>query len=266
VLYKAQDLGDEHRFQNEWKSGKLPTSNRERIEQGAMDYERGLAVLKELARDTDWYQEYSSYEAALVRHLRDERLYGPSQQTTQEQMRVIYQLNRLALQHVHISFNDLCRGIGVPSTQTARLEHALGDAVCLYAWEDEPFYRALQEALGLWQRQNKISWLEPVLGSDVRQLQQVYLRRAKLILLVCSAAFFADAVCDEAMAIALQERSQRGVLVVPLLARACAWEESQCAHLEVLPENKRPINAWTQADQAYESIRQSLIRLSTRRG
>lgn len=75
-----------------------------------MDYERGLDALKQLAEGGDWYQDFTVHEAALRENLRDERRYGPSEQTRRDRTRIVDQLNALALQHLDISFNDLCLG------------------------------------------------------------------------------------------------------------------------------------------------------------
>jgi Caspase domain len=71
-------------------------------------YEQGLDALKNLAKDTDWYQDFTPHEAALRDNLYDERRYGRSEQTTRERARIVDQLNILALKHLPFSFNDLC--------------------------------------------------------------------------------------------------------------------------------------------------------------
>lgn len=229
-----------------------------------MDYEYGLEQLKGIAREAGYYQEILPYEAALREHLRDMQRYGPAPQTRQDLFRVVDQLNRFCLERLGISFNDLCLGLAPsPAAPPASLERPLGAIVCFYADEDEPFFRKLQAALSLWQRRGKIEWLEISAGSQVAATRQEHLRRANLVLLLCSASFFAEPTCHAAMMAALEERARRQLPVVPVLLRACAWEESACGGLKVLPENKQPVAEWTHADQAYESIRRSLLRLTS---
>ena len=76
-----------------------------------MDYERGLAAFKQLAESTNWYQDFTVHEAALRENLRDERRYGPAEQSRRDRARLVDQLNALALEHLGISFNDLCLGV-----------------------------------------------------------------------------------------------------------------------------------------------------------
>jgi hypothetical protein len=228
-----------------------------------MDYERGLELLKEQARASDWYQNVLPYESRLLEIVQDEQLYGLAPQTSQEKQRVVNQLNRLCLQHLPVSFNDLCRGITpVPTAPPDSLELLQpGTAVCFYARQDESFYRKLQDALSLWQHRGKISWLETRAGDNVAITQQRHMHQANLVLLLYSSSFFAEPACYKLMIAALQEHVRRKVPVVPILVRACNWKASECGNLEVLPENTLPVNEWAQPDQAYENIRQGLLRL-----
>jgi hypothetical protein len=84
-----------------------------------MDFERGLDAFKRLAEGTAWYQDFAVHEAPLRENLRDERRYGPSEQTRRDRTRIVDQLNALALKHLGVSFNDLCQGVKpTPLVQT----------------------------------------------------------------------------------------------------------------------------------------------------
>ena len=228
-----------------------------------MDYKHGLELLKEIAKSAGWEQEVLPYEARLLSNLQEEALYGPAPQTQQERWRVIDQLNQLCIRHLSVNFNDLCRDIRPsPSSVPTQLEEAFGATLCLYADSDALFYQKLKTALSQWQQQGKIKWLEISAGDPIAPLQQRHIRQANLILLLCSADFFATPTCYTAMLAALRERAQRQLAVVPILVRACAWDESPCGNLNILPENELPLSEWTHPDQAYESIRRSLIQIS----
>jgi hypothetical protein len=90
---------------------------------GDMNFERGLDAFKGLAQGTDWYRDFTVHEAALRDNLRDERRYGPSEQTRRDRTRIVDQLNALALVHLDISFNDLCLGVQ-PSPRPQSTSHA----------------------------------------------------------------------------------------------------------------------------------------------
>jgi hypothetical protein len=74
-----------------------------------MNYEQGLAQLKQYLRGTAWEQEFHVYEVRLRENLRVEQLYGANAQQKAERFQVIDQLNRLA-KRVNVSFTDLCLG------------------------------------------------------------------------------------------------------------------------------------------------------------
>jgi len=77
------------------------------------DLERGLAALGQLLAnaDTDTQLGFSALEARLLENLKDERLYGSTETIRAERAHIVGELNRLALDQVGQSFNDLCGGI-----------------------------------------------------------------------------------------------------------------------------------------------------------
>jgi hypothetical protein len=73
----------------------------------SMDYERGLEILKAQLERTNRYDEFNVLEARLLENLREERLYGPSEQNRSDRARIVDGLNRLALDVLGVSFNQL---------------------------------------------------------------------------------------------------------------------------------------------------------------
>ncbi len=132
--------------------------------------------------------------------------------------------------------------------------------VCLYAQSDEPFYHDLQTHLFLWRQKGYIRWLDLPAGVHVEETLLAYIHQADLILLLISSDFFVPRVCRTALDQAIVEHETRGVPVVPVLARASLWKESECGHLHALPENERPITEWEYQERAYEDISAGLAR------
>jgi hypothetical protein len=132
---------------------------------------------------------------------------------------------------------------------------------CIYAPDDESFYRKLQTAFDLWRRQKFITWLEIQPGEDIKQNTYAQIQRADLILLLISRDFFADDGCYRAMEASLDEQTSRGIPVILILARASSWKESPCASLRALPDNKEPIASWKSPDEAYMNIHDALAHL-----
>ena len=84
-----------------------------------MNYERGLETLRLQVEQTNRYDEFNVLEARLLENLSDDRLYGPSEQSRSGRARVIDQLNRLALDVLGVTFNDLSLGRAFPGVQVS---------------------------------------------------------------------------------------------------------------------------------------------------
>lgn len=75
-----------------------------------MNFKLGLEILRDLAQYTQWYADFIVYEAALYENISSESRFGPDEQTRRERSRIVDQLNKLALEHLGVSFNDMCLG------------------------------------------------------------------------------------------------------------------------------------------------------------
>lgn len=73
-----------------------------------MDYERGLEALRGRARDAQWLNDFLTLEARLRENLSQARRYGDTETRRAERAQIVDGLNALALQHLSVSFNDLC--------------------------------------------------------------------------------------------------------------------------------------------------------------
>jgi len=83
-----------------------------RATSGDFNLERGLAALGQLLAhaDADTRLTLSVLESRLLDNMKDERLYGSTETIRAERGRIVAELNRLALDQVGRSFNELCRG------------------------------------------------------------------------------------------------------------------------------------------------------------
>src|SRR5690348_2391711 len=74
-------------------------------------YDLGLDEMKLLYinRTPEEYLEFLALEARLRTLMRETRLFGSSQDTTAETNRVVYELNRVALEKFKKPFNDICQ-------------------------------------------------------------------------------------------------------------------------------------------------------------
>ncbi len=89
-------------------------------------------------------------------------------------------------------------------------------------------------------------------GQDARRAIHQHLVEAKIILLFVSA----DLLASESDELALIEAKQRGEtsLIIPIILRPCAWNETFLANIKPLPANKKPLSTWKSPTLAYREI------------
>lgn len=83
---------------------------------------------------------------------------------------------------------------------------------------------------------------------------------ADIIIVLLSADFFASDRCCE---IELQRASQRAafsqVRIIPILLRACVWNNTPFAHVRVLPSGDRPLSTWIHRDDAWQEVVRAIL-------
>lgn len=96
---------------------------------GTMNYEHALDSLKAQMEQTNRYIEFTTLEARLRENLQDERLFGTNEANRSDRARVVNSFNRLSLELLKVSFNDLALGcvseIGQTSVRDLALVHQL---------------------------------------------------------------------------------------------------------------------------------------------
>ena len=125
-----------------------------------------------------------------------------------------------------------------------------------YAREDEKFLRELEAHLRLLELPGLTVWHtgKIVAGMPWQQEINTHLTTASIILLLVSVDFFAS---EEAISLtkqAMERSKQQSVRVIPVLLRWCAWQDSILGDLAPLPANGRPIDDWTNRNDAYREV------------
>lgn len=104
-------------------------------------------------------------------------------------------------------------------------------------------------AINTWSAQS----LHP--GEEWDLVTQARLNAADLILLLVTSDYLASDSCmEKETARALARARAEGVVVIPILARPCDWAPSSFAHLSALPTGSLAVTAWSNRDQAWESV------------
>jgi predicted ATPase len=91
-------------------------------------------------------------------------------------------------------------------------------------------------------------------GTDWRRCIEEKLGSADLILLLISSHFAASDFCCSEMERALARAAAGEAEVLPVLLRPVDWPGAPYRHLNLLPENGRPVSLWRHRDDAFASI------------
>src|SRR5215208_378917 len=145
---------------------------------------------------------------------------------------------------------------------------------CSYAHEDEAYVGALRTSLRPLERQGLIEWWhdrEIIPGQEWREAIDENLQAADIILLLISPDFMAsDFAYEEEMLQAIARHERGDASVIPIVVRRTDLEGAPFKHLQSLPKDLRPINAWSDRDEAWldvaRGIRKAINRLVSERG
>lgn len=127
-----------------------------------------------------------------------------------------------------------------------------------YDSQDEPYFQKLQNQLApLRRRYPIIEWdrsqIQP--GTDRQKEHSKNLNNASLIIFLIGPEFLSSEAHYQEIQLAL---ARKGVPVIPVILRPCAWEISVLGRLQYVPRNKVPVTMWNNKDAAFAEIAQSI--------
>lgn len=138
-----------------------------------------------------------------------------------------------------------------------------------YAHEDAAFRDALAVHLQVLCMAGIIEqWHDGQLGpgEDWKATIDREVHAADIVVLLVSASFLASRSCQELeLAPALARWAKRDVVVVPVVVRACDWDASPLAKLQILPTRGKPVATWPHPDDAWTEVTRA-IRVVASRG
>jgi hypothetical protein len=231
-----------------------------------MDYEQGLAQLKQLLRGTTLEAEFLIYEARLRENLREERLYGSNEQRRSERGPIIYELNRLA-KHVNTSFNDLCLIGNGPNLQTppnprpVTGQNAQGQPVNIkfapqrikayisFSERDETYLDELHSHLDFFVRKGTLDYWDRsklLPGSDWRQEINKALNATKVAILLISADFLAldpsEPIASHELPALLPAAQNQEIVILNVIVRPCSFEYSDLEPFQAVNPPGQPLS------------------------
>jgi hypothetical protein len=131
-----------------------------------------------------------------------------------------------------------------------------------YSHADEKYRSELEKHLTILQRQGLISvWHDRrILAGDQFDSEiNDNLLQAKVVLLLVSSDFLSSNYCYEIeMKTALERHKNGETRVIPVILRACDWQNSLFGKLMATPKDGKPVTRFTDIDEAFTEIVQAI--------
>lgn len=150
----------------------------------------------------------------------------------------------------------------------AKLREAFQGPVKLfisYSHKDEDLRDELSSHLSTLKRNGVIhEWHDRRIPAGAEWAQEIdeHLDEAQVVLLLISANFLASDYCYVKEGQHALERHNRGeAVVIPVILRACDWEDAHFEKLQALPKDGKPPKSWPDPDEAYTDIARGIRRL-----
>jgi hypothetical protein len=136
---------------------------------------------------------------------------------------------------------------------------------CSYSHKDARLCAKLRTSLAPFEKNGRISiWFDWQIlpGSSVDDSIERELYNANLILLLVSPSFIESSYAyDREMRIALERHERSTAVVVPIILRDAAWEETPLRELKALPTDGKAVTSWTNRDSALKDVASGLARV-----
>lgn len=127
-----------------------------------------------------------------------------------------------------------------------------------YSHQDENLRVELDKHLSILQQQDIIKpWQDRKISAGTEWEGQIddHLGRANIILLLISADFLSSKYCYDIELKRAMERHEAGeARVIPVILRACSWQNAPFGKLQALPKNGKPVTSWDNTDEALMDI------------
>ena len=133
-----------------------------------------------------------------------------------------------------------------------------------YSHRDEELRNELEDHLTILRRQGVITgWHDRKIAAGTVWAEQIdeHLNHAQIILLLISASFLASDYCYAKEMMRAMERHELGeARVIPVILRACDWKGAPFGKLQTLPRDAKPVNSWTDRDEAFDDVARGIRR------
>lgn len=131
-----------------------------------------------------------------------------------------------------------------------------------YANADVKFRHELEMQLKLLNRKGYVIWfseheLRP--GDEKQAVLSEAINSADVILLLVSIHFLADDFSwGEQMELAVSRHDAGDAIVIPIIVRPCAWEDTPIDKLQGVPSHGKAISSWSDRHRAWTDVAHGL--------
>jgi formylglycine-generating enzyme required for sulfatase activity len=140
------------------------------------------------------------------------------------------------------------------------------DVFISYSHQDEGLKDELVNYhLKLLQREGKINtWQDRNIEAGAEWAEEIRtnLEKADIVLLLITRHFLASDYCyEKEMQRAVQRHYEGNTRVIPIILETCGWKYSDFKHLQVLPQDGKPISRWADRADAFFNIEEGIRRV-----
>ncbi|MEO5681582.1 MAG: TIR domain-containing protein [Chitinophagaceae bacterium] len=127
-----------------------------------------------------------------------------------------------------------------------------------YSHHDKQFLDELMKHLVILSRQGLINiWEEGMIEAGRNWNQEIKnkISEADLVIMLISADFLAsEYIYGEEVQEAFKKHEEGRARILPVIIRACNWQDTPFAKFQVVPRSARPVSSWESKDEAYLDI------------
>lgn len=133
---------------------------------------------------------------------------------------------------------------------------------CSYAHEDEELREDFVSSVALLRQQKLVEvWHDKEIPAGKNWAGEIdeHLNTADIVVLLISRHFLNSDFCyAKEVSRALEREQKKEAVVVPIIVRACDWEEAPFGRLQGIPLGGKAVTSWENREEAWTSVAKSV--------